>query len=97
VPAEVGRLRRRLRARDRWFLAAVAALLVAGAAAAVPLSRSGGPAPVRTDCVSKSVAGVLGYGTYRYCGAAARPFCRRFARGDAKLAAECRRLGFAPG
>ena len=93
MPAEVGRLARRLRSRDRWFLVAVAVLLAAGAAVAVPLSRSGGTVPVRTDCVSKSTAGVLGYGTYRYCGAAARPFCRRFAPGDPKLTAECRRLG----
>jgi hypothetical protein len=97
VPAEVGRLRRRLEDRDRWFLALIAVALAVAAAVAVPLASNGGAQQTtRTDCVSESRAGVMGYGTFHFCGADARPFCRQYAPGDAKLAADCRRLGFLP-
>lgn len=45
-------------------------------------------------CVTTTRAGIMGAGTYKYCGAGARPFCRQFASGDVDLTAQCEALGF---
>ena len=94
MPAESSRLRRPVAPRDRWLIAAAAALaLAAGPAALVVGGRGHADASVR--CVSTLRAGFMGGATYTYCGARAASACRSAARqGDASLAAACRGRGF---
>lgn len=94
MPAEVERLQRGLGRRDRRFLAALflAGLVLAPAAAV--LHHGGRASRIDAPCVAVAHAGVLGGGTYRYCGAAAVSFCRRFA-GDEGAVAACARLAHA--
>ncbi len=92
MPAESERLRRRIGARDRLFLGLVAAALLAGIVVAVLASRHGGGAGGGADCVSYSHPNFTGGATYRYCGADAASFCRRFAGDDRRVVAQCARL-----
>jgi hypothetical protein len=83
-----------LSSRDRRLLAAaglIAALAVA-VFAALYLTRS--PSPAATGCLVANVPSTMGGAQLRVCGAAAHTFCRSH-RGDATLAAACRRQGFA--
>jgi hypothetical protein len=87
VPAEASRLRRRVGRRDRRVLVALAALAVAGTAVGVALpGHTKAPAPA---CIVFDEAGVLGGGTWRLCGDAARERC---AARERKLAEQCRAL-----
>ena len=96
MPAEAERLKRGFGRRDRRFLLALCAAGLVFAPAAAVLQHGGGRAPrVGAPCVSVAHAGVLGGGTYHYCGAAAVSFCRRFAADD-DVAIACGRLGQAP-
>lgn len=96
MPAEAARLTRGLGARDRSFLLALGLAGVVLLAAAVALHhRSGRPARLDAGCVAVAHAGVLGGGTYRYCGAAAVSFCQRFG-GEDDVAAACAGLAQAP-
>lgn len=92
MPAESRRLRRRVRSRDRWFLAAAACVAVVGTPVAIVLTSSSG-AGDRAGCVSRIEAGFMGGQTRTVCGARAAALCHA-ARRDAGLAAECRRAGF---
>lgn len=93
MPAESSRLRRPIASRDRRLIAAAACLAVAAAPAALVVGgRSHADASVR--CVSTIRAGFMGGATYTYCGGHAAAACRAAARGDASLAAACRKQGF---
>jgi hypothetical protein len=93
VPAEAARFTRRIGQRDRRFLAALAGAGAAGAAVGVLFASHGSPAVPRTDCVTLDQAGVMGGGTWRYCGADAISFCKQHAADDNTLAERCRLLG----
>ena len=94
MPAEAARLKRQVGRRDRRFFAALAcaavvatpAIILAGRHETTPSSREG------AACIDVAHAGVLGGGTYHYCGADAVEFCRRFA-GDSGVTAQCEAFG----
>jgi hypothetical protein len=93
MPAEAVRLKRRIGQRDRRFFAALACAAVIGTPVIVLVGRHDSGRASREDatCVEAAHAGVLGGGTYHYCGADAVAFCRRFA-GDDGVAAKCETL-----
>jgi hypothetical protein len=93
VPAEAIRFQRQVGARDKRFL-----VLLAGAAASLTLLATvwigahGASAP-RTDCITFAEAGVMGGGTWHFCGADAVRFCKTHEASDpAKFAAVCAKL-----
>ncbi len=90
MPAESRRLRRRVRARDRWFLAAATGVALVGTPAATLLASSSATG-TRPGCVSTREAGFMGGQTVTVCGAQAAALCRSAARREPSLAAECRR------
>jgi hypothetical protein len=94
VPAESQRLLRRISARDRWFLAVLVGAALVGTPAAVLLAQHDPSPNTGARCVSTTRAGIMGAGTYKYCGADAIPFCRQFASGDDDLTAQCKKFGF---
>jgi hypothetical protein len=93
VPAESSRLRRRIRRRDRWFIAVVACAVLCATAAAVVLS--GSPATRDGSCVSLIRPGFMGGQTVTYCGARAVSFCRTRRPGDTAAASACLKQGYA--
>jgi hypothetical protein len=103
VPAEAIRLQRRLGARDRLFIAILAAATLIGAIAAIAIGRSGddSPAASATGCVKVTRASWMGSATLSYCGADAVTYCRKtgigqFATGHAESVARCRAAGLLP-
>ncbi len=94
MPAESERLRRRLGGRDRWFLALVAAALIAATATGFLLGRHGSGRGPNARCVQYSHPNFTGGATYTFCGAAARAFCRRPEAQHEGVVAQCERLGF---
>ena len=93
MPAEAARFTRRIGRRDRRFLAALAGVGAAGIAFGAGFVAHGGASTPRSDCVAFDQAGVMGGGTWRFCGADAVVFCRRHATESRTLADRCRRLG----
>jgi hypothetical protein len=93
VPSEAVRFTRRIGRRDRRFLAALAAASVAGIAFGAGFVAHGGTSTPRSDCVTLDQAGVMGGGTWRFCGADAVAFCQQHAAESSALADRCRRLG----
>jgi hypothetical protein len=93
MPAEAVRLQRRIGDRDRRFFAALACAALVGTPAIVLVGRHGSGPVTHEDgkCVAVAHAGVLGGGTYHYCGAEAVAFCHRFATED-RVAAKCETL-----
>jgi len=83
-----------LSARDKRLLLVVALLAAAAiaAAAAVYLARS--PSGSTAGCLVADVPSTMGGARLKVCGDAAHEFCRSHG-GDARLAAACRRQGFA--
>ena len=92
MPSEAVRFTRHIGRRDRRFLAALAAAGAAGIAFGAGFVAHGGSS-TRTDCVSLDQAGVMGGGTWRFCGADAVTFCQQHAAESSALADRCRRLG----
>jgi hypothetical protein len=93
VPAEAARLQRRIGDRDRRFFATLALLAAAGTIVAVLLfGYSRGAAGGATTCVAFDQPGVMGGGTWHYCGDRAAAFCRTHASESAQLTATCARL-----
>ena len=93
MPAESERLQRRITGRDRWFLALLALLALAGTPGAVLLLEHGSHPSTDGRCVTTMRASITGGGTYKYCGANAVAACRQFASDDKALAARCEKLG----
>lgn len=91
MPAEAARLHRPVGERDRRFFAALALLAAAGTAAGVLLCGHGGRSTARR-CLAFDQPGVMGGGTWRYCGDDAAAFCRTHAAESAQLAAKCETL-----
>ena len=91
MPAEAARFTRRIGRRDRRFLAALAGAGAAGAALAILIVPHGASTP-RSDCVTLDQAGVMGGGTWRFCGVDAVTFCLNHAAENSTLADRCRRL-----
>jgi len=89
------RLERRIGRRDRAFLAGLTCAALLAVPAFVLLGRNDArPASLTgAGCIEAAHAGVLGGGTYRYCGSDARSFCARFAPAEAAIAGKCARLG----
>ncbi len=82
--------------RSEKRLLAVAGLIAAVAVAvgaAFYLTRSS--APVAGNCVVADVASTMGGARLTVCGAAAHSFCATHGGRDARIAAACRRDGFA--
>lgn len=94
MPAEAARLKRQVGRRDRRFFAALVCAAVVGTPAIILAGRHETTPPSRQGaaCIDVPHAGVLGGGTYHYCGADAFEFCRRFA-GDAAVTARCEAFG----
>ncbi|MBV8563361.1 MAG: hypothetical protein JOZ56_09750 [Actinobacteria bacterium] len=95
MPAESERLARRLRPRDRWFLAAVVAAVAVGTPVAIVSTRSEQPRPA--GCVRLAEAGVVGNQSALYCGARAQAACRAVAPRNAGLATDCKAEGLPVG
>jgi hypothetical protein len=89
----------RLRRREVWLLAALAALLAAGAIALGTYALVGGDqsSSSRAGCVNVTVASTTGGATLHACGQQARSWCAREATSPDALAAivltECRKAG----
>ena len=93
VPAEAARFTRRIGRRDRRFLATLAGREPPAIAFAAGFVAHGGTSTPRSDCVTLDQAGVMGGGTWRFCGADAVTFCLQHAAESSSLADRCRRLG----
>ena len=104
-PVQSGRCRSRdsgerahtpLSRRDKRLLAAVAAVIaVAAAVAAVVVSRDALGLVVGAGCVVVDVPSTMGGARLRNCGSAAHGFCRTQGPLDPRVAAACRKQGFA--
>jgi hypothetical protein len=92
MPAEAGRLERRVGTRDRRFFAVLVCLAAAGTIAGVLLFGHGGGASGANRCVSFDQAGVMGGGTWRFCDDEAVGFCRAHAHDSKRLADQCAKL-----
>ena len=93
MPVESERLQRRITGRDRWFLALLAALALAGTLSAVLLLPHGSSPSTDARCVTMLRASIMGGATYKFCGANSVTACRTFANEDKALAARCEQLG----
>jgi len=91
VPAESNRLSRRLRPRDRVFLAVIAcAVVVLVPIGVLVADHSHTPSG---HCVTELRASIMGGATFKFCGAKADAECMRTGATSASLAAQCRRIG----
>jgi hypothetical protein len=70
-------------------LAALAGAGAAGTAFATLFAAHGTASVPRSDCVRIDRAGVMGGGTWRFCGADAVAFCREHAAEDKALTDRC--------
>lgn len=94
MPSEARRLEHRVGERDRLFFAALALLGAVGVSAGAVFFGHGGGARASgaPRCVSFDGAGVMGGGTWRFCGAHAATFCRTYAGADAHISSQCAKL-----
>jgi len=80
--------------RDKRLLGGLAVLAAAGAAAAgIAFATHSGSSGA--GCVVVDVPSTMGGARLRNCGAAAHRFCRTEGRRDPRIAAACRKQGFA--
>jgi hypothetical protein len=93
VPAESERLRRRISARDRWFLVLLVVAAIVATPLAVMLASHDSGATADDGCVTTMRASIMGGATYKYCGPDAAVACRRYSGDDHSLAARCQYLG----
>lgn len=92
MPAEAHRLQHRVGGRDRRFFAVLVCAAAVGTCAGAVVAEHGGGSSTAQQCVTRDAAGVLGGGTWRFCGAHALTYCRAHAREDAGLSAQCAKL-----
>jgi hypothetical protein len=95
MPAESTRLSRRVRGRDRAFVALVAGAALVGTPVAIVLSGRSSDPPA--GCVSVLRPGFMGGQTTTWCGKQAVSICRDVGASDAELGKACRREGLAAG
>ncbi len=99
MPAEVQRLHHPIAQRDRNLLRLVAiafavALLAVAAAIVIDQHETSQAHTGTRGCVTGSVAGLMGGGTVKGCGAAgAANICHLYAVDHADIAAQCKALG----
>ena len=92
MPAEAHRLQRRVGARDRRFFAALACAAAIGTGIGAVAFSHGSDSHTALRCVTRNAAGVMGGGTWRYCGVEAVAFCRAHSTEQRSLAVQCARL-----
>jgi hypothetical protein len=92
MPAEVGRLQHKLGGRDKSLLGLVGCAAVLAVPLGLVLSHGGSAAQPQPGCVSADVAGLMGGGTVKGCGAAAKALCRLYASSYPGIARQCARL-----
>ena len=80
--------------RDKRLLGALAVLAAAGAVA-VGIAFATHTSPSGAGCVAVDVPSTMGGARLRNCGSAAHRFCRTQGPRDARIAAACRKQGFA--
>ena len=80
--------------RDKRLLGALAVVAAAGVAAA-GIAFATHTSPSGVGCVTVDVPSTMGGARLRNCGTAAHRFCRTQGPRDARIAAACRRQGFA--
>jgi len=85
--------RRPLGRRDRRFLAAIGLVAALGIAGAVFAYAGRSHHPSRSDCVAVTLPSTMGGASTRFCGEAARRFCRTQGGPRTPYAAACRRAG----
>jgi hypothetical protein len=95
MPAESTRLARRVRRRDRVFVAVVAGAALVGTPAAIVLADRSSDPPA--GCVSVLRPGFMGGQTTTWCGKQAVEICRSRGAKDAELGKACRREGLTVG
>ncbi len=82
--------------RDKRLLSALAALAAAGVTAAgIAYATRPASSPSAAGCVVVEVPSTMGGARLRNCGSAAHTFCRTQGRLDRRIAAACRRQGYA--
>jgi hypothetical protein len=93
MPAEAVRFQRQVGVRDRRFLFVLAGIAASLTLFATVWVGAHGAATPRADCITFDEAGVMGGGTWHFCGADAVTFCQTHVAADpAKLAAVCAKL-----
>ncbi|HUZ84161.1 MAG TPA: hypothetical protein VMU66_05665 [Gaiellales bacterium] len=90
MPAEARRLQQPVGVRDKRLLAALACGSVLAVAAEFTVARTQPSQPVQPGCVAATVAGVMGGGIVKGCGADAAVVCRTYAARYERVAARCR-------
>ena len=81
--------------RDKRLLAALATLAATGLVAVGIAFAMHSSSPSEAGCVSVDVPSTMGGARLRNCGAAAHRFCHTQGPLDPRIAAACRRQGFA--
>ena len=84
-----------LSGRDKRLLAGLAALAATGATAAGIAYATRPASPRQAGCVVVEVASTMGGARLANCGSAAHRFCLGQGRRDRRIAAACRRQGYA--
>jgi hypothetical protein len=95
MPAESTRLARRIRRRDRVFVALVTGAALVGTPVAIVLADRGSGTPA--GCVSVLRPGFMGGQTTTWCGKQAAEVCRSQGAKDSDLGKACRREGLPVG
>ena len=81
--------------RDKRLLVALAALAVAGAITVGVVFATRSSSLPEAGCISVDVPSTMGGARLRNCGRAAHRFCHTQGPRDARIAAACRKQGFA--
>ena len=93
MPAEAVRLHRPVEGRDKRFLFGLGAAAASLTIAVTIFVGAHGASSPRTDCITFDEAGVMGGGTWHFCGTEAGRFCKTHVASEpAKFAAVCAKL-----
>jgi hypothetical protein len=97
VEGQWARVRTSLSRRDKLLLGAAAGIAAAAVAAGGAVYAAHPSGRSDAGCIVATLPSTMGGAEVRNCGAAARRFCRLQGRVDARVAAACRRAGYAVG
>jgi hypothetical protein len=93
MPAEALRLHRSVEGRDKRFLFGLGAAAAALTVAFTIFVGARGASTPRSDCLTFDEAGVMGGGSWHFCGKDAVRFCKTHVASDpTKFAATCAKL-----